>query len=42
MVLQEGGMSTVIGNTFYGKIEDFERKQSEKGTPAFKRFSIPE
>ncbi len=42
MLLQEGGMSTVIGNTFYGKIEEFERKQSVEGTPAYKRFSIPE
>ena len=26
VLLQDGGMSTVIGNTFYGKIEEFERK----------------
>ena len=31
--LKGGALSTVIGNTFYGKIEEFERKNSRDETP---------
>ena len=31
--LKGGALSTVIGNTFYGKIEEFERKNSRNETP---------